>query len=120
MAHFGKMIKVQLPFEKDYCEFVNKHPLKNRRCVYKLSFSDGAFYIGQSGNFAGRIWTHCMFNDLKEGSLPTLKHIRMQKAISKKETVTFKILSDEQQDEAKFIKASFSDKRCLNMRSPKC
>ena len=110
------MLKVQLPFKKDYYEFVNKHPLKNKECVYKLSFSDGAFYIGRSHNFAGRIWGHCRFSDAKKGCLPTLKHTRMRRAVSKKETVTFEILSDKEEDERKFIKASFGDKRCLNMR----
>ena len=110
------MLKVQLPFKKDYYEFVNKHPLRKKECVYKLSFADGTFYIGRSHNFAGRIWGHCAFSDIQEGRLPTLKHIRMRRAVSKKETVTFEILSDKFEDETKFIKDSFNDKRCLNMR----
>lgn len=121
------MLKIQLPlnnlvrsedfdqFSNNYYQSVNKHPLKNTKCVYKLSFADGTFYIGRSRNLAGRIWNHCTL-PVKKGNLPTLKDERMRRAIAKKEKVVFEILSNEPDEERKFIEASFNDKRCLNMK----
>ena len=111
------MIKVDLPVEQTYSNFVYQtHPNWVRyECTYKLSFEDGSFYIGKTYNLAGRIYNHCRMMDLKEGSTPTRKHIKMYEAIQNAESVCFGVLAPAEQ-EKEVIKQNISNKLCLNMK----
>ena len=108
-------VQVKLPMILSYSEWVSFYP-KGIEGVYKITFEDGFFYIGQTGNFYSRIWNHVTLSDLNIKSRPTDKHIRMNKAIKKKEKVFFELINNESDKEREIIKRYIKDKLCLNMK----
>jgi len=111
------MYKIQLPINIGYREFYSKYEdLLQREAVYRLSFTEGDFYIGCSGNLASRIYNHVTMGDINGCKNFSNKHKRMQRAIDNSEIVEFTIIGDNMYDERKFIIESENDIKCLNMK----
>lgn len=111
------MIKIYLPLKTEYRSFIesNEH-LKNVSCVYKLTFKDGLFYIGMTNNLASRIYNHVTLTEKGASIKSTTKQIRMSKAITNEECVTFEIIDYDARNERKHIESSWQDYKLLNMK----
>ena len=112
-------IEIQLPVNNlDFYKFTNSDKVRhliNKSCVYKLSFSDGKFYIGRTHNLSSRIYNHVSFSDALSVKKLTPKHSRMLKAIQRKENVLFEILDDDSEKERTYIKKYSKDLNNLNL-----
>lgn len=109
--------KIKLPIQDDYYTFANNYDksIGKREIVYKLSFTDGYFYIGCTSNLASRMYYHVTMEDANNCKNLTKKHKRMIKAIDNLETVKFEIIGTNMSDERKFILEGKKDSKCLNM-----
>ncbi len=114
---FPEILSIQLPVIVEFKEFCKNFNFKYDKvcCTYKLSFCDGLFYIGMSGNLLGRIYNHCTYNDLNDGCKPTKKHERMLLAIKNNELISFEIISESKR-ERDIIKENIKNDLCLNMK----
>jgi len=111
------MYKIQLPVRGGFYTFAAKYKeLLNREAVYKILFTDGCFYIGQSHNLVSRMYSHVTMGDMVSSKNLSTKHKRMKGAIENSEIVEFTIISDKMYDESKFIIESENDEKCLNMK----
>ena len=84
--------------------------------VYKITFSDGSFYIGMTSNFHGRVYNHCNINDLNVGSKVTPKHKRMIVAIINFEKVEFELIDNDINKEKDYLKIHLSNVINLNKK----
>ena len=116
-------IEIQLPLQDEYYDFISSSKmkqLKNKECVYKLSFEDGKYYIGRTSNLAGRIHSHCQFFEPvhyfgSKPTKPTPKEYKMNLSIKNKDLVLFEILDEDSEKEKSYIQKHKEDDLMLNV-----
>ena len=110
-------MEFKVNLKDSYRSFVlrNKN-IKGKEVVYKLSFSDGLYYIGCTSNLAGRIYNHLSLSDTNNCKRLSKKHIRMIEAKLNNEFVKFEILDYRMENERKYILKHLNNKKCLNMK----
>ena len=120
MDILGNIYKIKLPITETYFEFLSKYGNRNKKieAVYKITFEDGKFYIGNTHNLISRIYAHVSMQDLidKNGSKPTKKHDRIKLAMDNNETIQFEIISNNMRDERDCIRVVINEDGCLNMK----
>ena len=101
------------PLKLSYSDFMFDKD-KKVECVYKITFSDGKYYIGRTTNFFSRIYNHITMLDAKNANRLAEKHKRMKLAIDNYEEVIFEIIDKNPSKEKMYLELNINNENCLN------